>query len=371
MPALTNIQKTLNSSISKTGNALNLSDNIVDNETVVGDFLTMSESAEFDSAILSGIKDFLHKAGEFNAFLQGIIKKVGEFLNKIISYLNLNNLFDALGIKFIADLLLDILGEALFYGILGDRSSILNFLKEGCINLNRDDGLFNMSLINFILTGIILALACAGEKDAFTLLDRILKTEKEEEYNNIIEGIDNSLGFIEGLESEDPIILNNARTRRDGLLANREEVTVKHNAEMDKIDRTIVKVFFLTFNKAEDSATEALLLDMAKLPSFDKAKGIRDTSLIVNFIDKIDSSIEVKDDDLLLYGSKTSLNYNSLKDLLERFDNNLKQSNLLSKLSKLESLGIIVNPSNTARDITDLTRSFIKPRKLPLGELTC
>jgi len=351
MGNFTQLGSKITSGVSTTGNALNLADNILDNDTIVGDFMDMGEGNEFLTSILSGIKDFLHKIGEAYGFLKNLIAKVLDFVNKILSYLDLNKLFDALGIKYLLDLITTVVGATLFTGVLGDRQDFMSLLQKGCIDIDTDALRNPFSM--FILAGIIMSLGCSGESRSFSLLDTTLKFETKEKYDLEMDSLKTELSVIDGLDSLDPAVLAIATAAQDALLVRELELTNAYEAEMERVDDIIHKTMFVSFVHAKPSSVENLLLDMSTLPSFTNSRYLSNSSIILPFIDKmVPEELE-------------ALDYAKLKDILNLFDPALitTPSTVLASLARdsIKSKPLSLSP-------TDITTDMLTLVKPSLGE---
>jgi len=385
MPALKQLETKINGAMSKTGNALSLGDNIVDNETVVGEFLDMGEGDDFLSSLLGGIKDFLLKISGAYGFLKDIIGKAIDLIKKLVSYLDLNKLFDALGIKYLTDMMVGVLGDMFQYGVLSERSALLDTLHVGCIDLKKDAPL-DSPIANHTLTGILLGLACAGEPRAFTLLDKVLKNEENERHEdalNQIQTLINNLPLLnlnpeqEGLFTDTEkaayiLEISKRDEEKTALLLRIKNLEDLYKETLDSIDTRIAKIFLQSFNRAAPTSVESMLLDMSSLPAFERGRDAGDTKHIIMFVDKIDDllSSDVRDG-LVLSKTQTKLTYDTLIALLNRFDNSITQTRLLSTLAKLKALSLDCTPSLIAPDIGDVVRSMIQPRPFSLGKVKC
>ena len=361
MSILNKLDTKISGATSKAGNVLNLTDNIVGNDTVIGDFLDMGEGNDFLSGALSGIKDFLHKIGEAYGFLKNLINKVLAFINEVLSYLDLNKLFDALGLTSIMNTILDVIGFTLFNGVLGDREDFFNLLQKGCININRDG--INNPLLSYILSGVIMGLGCGGEQHAFTLLDLTLKEEDETKFKEEEAGLLNELANLPLIEAltvtatdgtvtttqPDADLVAHVGMLRDDFTQQLVTLRAAHEEKMDEHDTIIHNTIHIAFKHSKTEGIENLLLDMETVPAFTKSKFLANTQPILGFIDRIDLT------------TINELTYAKLIALLNKFDESLidRKSFTLAYLARINMSRKQMSLSPSA--ITSDFRTLIKP----------
>lgn len=374
MAILNSIDNGVKGAVSLTGNALNLADNILDNDTIVGDFLDMGEDGDFISGVLKGIKDFLHTLSEVYGFLKNIINKALEFINKILSYLDLNNLFDALGIKKFADLIIRAVSIAVGSGYITDRLGLLSLLRQGCIDINDSNPLDN-PLFNITLGVILLGLACSGESNSYTLLDKTLKHTHTEESKVVTDGYDNEITAIYGLDSADPTVKASAIASKDAILA-KKQIAVEDLAEKDyKVDLKLARTFPLMLANSKPETTESVFIDMSKIPAFDIAKDTMDTTAFYPFIDKIDENLDKSSHSELDKMRMTQLNYEEASGMLDRVTpvnpgKTYRPSKYLSTLARIDLKNEETNVSSVS-PIDNKLLATIKPREFSIGEVKC
>lgn len=375
MDALNSIEGKISGATSKVGNALSLADNILDNDIIVSDFLKGTEIGDFASGILDGIKDFLHKIGEFFTYLKNIIAKVLEFIKKILAFLDLNNLFDALGLSSLLDLIGNVVSSDLLTGNIFDRDSLLGILSDGCVNIEQENPFDNPMSFN-VLSGLLLTLGCSGTVDAFDLLDKVLKVNTVETYTNTTEYIDTKITVIQGLDSTDETVSSIAQAQLDALVAERLLATNAYEDSINKTDTLLVKTFSTVFVLTKPENVEEVLFSMSRISAFDKAKYAGMTETMLLFIDKMDSMLAIPKAGLTHlenFRAESDLRFDTLMELLNRFDVSLSKipSDLVSTLARIENESKTLVIGNDAEPISDLVRSMIRPVKISVGGVEC
>jgi hypothetical protein len=138
----------------------------------VGSYLNKSEASKFVSE-LPGIKDLITAIENIVGEITTFANKLLGMLNELLAWLNLNKIFDALGINKLLEFIFDLVDNGLFgFGLPADlRNDLLNLFKDACIDLDSSDYTKN-SLESFALSSLLIALACSGYENTFsTTLD--------------------------------------------------------------------------------------------------------------------------------------------------------------------------------------------------------
>lgn len=134
----------------------------------VGSYINKSEASKFLSE-LPGIKDLISAIENIVGEITAFIDKLLSMLEAILSWLDLNKIFDALGISELLNYIFDLVNNGLFgFGLPTDlRNRLLNLFKDACIELN--GGNYNRDAVEtFALSSLLIALACSGFDNTFS-----------------------------------------------------------------------------------------------------------------------------------------------------------------------------------------------------------
>lgn len=143
----------------------------------IGSYTHKSDAFKFASE-LPGVEDLIgvieNIVGEVTGFINTLLKA----LNDLLEWLNLNNIFDALGLNKLLEFIFGLVDFASnTFGLPIDiKNGLLNFFKEACIEVD-SDVYTRDNIEQFALASLLIAFACSGyEKTFSTTLDLYMNT---------------------------------------------------------------------------------------------------------------------------------------------------------------------------------------------------
>lgn len=153
----------------------NLRDNIekAEQQFKVQSFLETTEAGQY-IAELPGIQDIVSALESAIGFVKDLINKILDIIEQILSFLNLNSILDALGIRRLVDFIFNLLETTLGFGLpIALREDIRRSFMQTCLNFRDsidNNGFKVPSLEVFALSALLMGLLCSNSREGYNLI---------------------------------------------------------------------------------------------------------------------------------------------------------------------------------------------------------